>query len=268
LNIDDEFGRIIDRANLLIGDDGSRQRRIAKLAAEEQRLDNTCERLVDGLEYAKEAGDPPKRLVNRLLEREGELSRLRADLVRLREDEVRLRMPTQTELAARRDDFVDRLHILDRAAGATLGRLLRRIEAVPHQQFGCQLVVLRARFELNLGALLPDRVRLALDGLRDDDIDSEFEKIPIMVNLFAPSTGPMYGLRALKLSEEQNLGLTAIGRRLGITKRRANLAVQYGRKLRVAGLTDPYTELTAPPAAASRWRTHPRHARQGNNDTA
>lgn len=268
LDLDDEFGRIINRVKLLIGDNRSRQRRIVKLTAEEQKLDNTCEGLVDGLECAKEAGDSPLRLVNRLLAREGELSRVRAELAKLREDESRARVPTRRELIARRDDFVDRLHVLDRAAGAALGRLVDRIEAVPHQQFGCKLVVLRARFELNLGALLPNRVWLALNGLRDDGIDAEFEKIPIMVNLFEPSTGPTYGLQALKLAEEESLGLTAIGRRLGINKRRANLAVQYGRNLRSAGLTDPYIELTAPPAAASRWRTHPRYAGNGDSEAA
>ena len=81
----------------------------------------------------------------------------------------------------------------------------------------------------------------------------------MLVDLFEPSTGPKYGLAAVRLKEkaeedEEELGLTAIGRRLGINKRKANIALQYGRAMRAAGVTDPYRELTEPPAGASRWR--------------
>jgi hypothetical protein len=44
-----------------------------------------------------------------------------------------------------------------------------------------------------------------------------------------------------------------------MNKRRANIAVQYGRLLRAAGMSDPFIELIEAPATASRWRTHPRN---------
>lgn len=89
----------------------------------------------------------------------------------------------------------------------------------------------------------------------------------MLVNLFTPSAGPEHGLAALKLKEEDQLGLTAIGRRLGITKRQANIAVQYGKSLRTAGLEDPFVELTLAPEVASRWQTHPSHSRVGPEPT-
>ena len=45
------------------------------------------------------------------------------------------------------------------------------------------------------------------------------------------------------------------------TKRQACIAIEYGEALRAAGLTDPFTELTEPPEAASRWRLHRYHDR-------
>jgi len=71
LDLDDEFDCIIDRVKMLTGDDRSRRRKIVRLTSKEQKLADTCEGLIDSLECIKESGEPPKRLVNRLLAREG-----------------------------------------------------------------------------------------------------------------------------------------------------------------------------------------------------
>ena len=90
---------------------------------------------------------------------------------------------------------------------------------------------------------------------------SQLPKISLLVNLFEPSTGPKYGLRAAELAD---LGMspTEVGLALGferrVAKHRAQAAIAYGRKMQAAGLTDPFLELTKAPAAASRWRTHAR----------
>ena len=73
--------------------------------------------------------------------------------------------------------------------------------------------------------------------------------------------------------EEEGLGLTKIGKRLGITKRKADIAVQYGRELRAAGLSDPYIELKKAPSNASRWRklhsrSKARHGLSGEDGNA
>ena len=44
-----------------------------------------------------------------------------------------------------------------------------------------------------------------------------------------------HGQEALRLKMEEGLGLTAIGRRLGINKRQANIAVKYGKAMQAAG---------------------------------
>ena len=130
--------------------------------------------------------------------------------------------------------------------------------------FRSNKVVLRARFELRLAALLPARLRSAFANLLDGPVYSHFERIPMLVDLFEPSTGPKHGLKALRLKEEENLSPTAIGRRLGITKRQADIAVQYGKAMRAADLTDPYIELSEPPRAASRWRPRGYRKSQAN----
>ena len=76
----------------------------------------------------------------------------------------------------------------------------------------------------------------------------------MLVDLFQPSSGPKHGQEALRLKMEEGLGLTAIGRRLGINKRQANIAVKYGKAMQAAGLTDPYIEVKEEPESASRWR--------------
>jgi hypothetical protein len=76
----------------------------------------------------------------------------------------------------------------------------------------------------------------------------------LTVDLFEPSTGPKHGVAAERLDREEALGLTAIGRRLKITKRAAEIAVQYGRLMREAGLADAFIELTQRPSSGSRWR--------------
>ena len=127
--------------------------------------------------------------------------------------------------------------------------------------------MLRAHFDLNLTGLLPAAVQLILEHAGNDPKVGRIPLVSLRVDLFEMSTGPKYGLEALRLAEEEKLGLTAIGRRLGITKRKANLAVQYGRELRAAGLTDPYVELTSPPINASRWRERGKGHSHGRKTT-
>jgi hypothetical protein len=117
-----------------------------------------------------------------------------------------------------------------------------------------------------LFALLPFPTQAALAGLCDGPVADQFQKIPMTVDLFDPSTGPKYGLAAAALVDEYGRKPTRIGKELGITKRRACIAIEYGEALRAAGLTDPFVELTEPPEAASRWRLHRYHDR--NHDQA
>jgi hypothetical protein len=83
----------------------------------------------------------------------------------------------------------------------------------------------------------------------------------MLVNLFEPSTGPAHGLKAIAL-QRSGRALVDIGLALGFDRRvakdRVKVAIAYGHKLEDAGVTDPFVELTEPPANASRWRVHAR----------
>lgn len=79
----------------------------------------------------------------------------------------------------------------------------------------------------------------------------------LMVNLFEPSLAPLHAMHALAFynrDPERHATLEQIRVHLGISKRSADLALQLGRKLRAAGLSDPFVELTARPENAARWR--------------
>ena len=258
--LDDEFEQIIEQVRSVIEDNGSRQRRIDGLIAKESDLKDAYEGLLDGLEHIRQTGESPKRLADRLVAREDDLSRVQAKLQKLREEQACARVPAPEELATRRNDLVARLQVLDRAAGAALAQLVPRIEAVPYQHFDNNLVVLRARFDLHLVGLLPESTRLAVSDVFGGTFDDRFMKIPILVDLFAPSLASAFACQALELREQKNYTFVRIGQELGLEKRTAFRAVRLGKSLRRAGRRDEYVELTKPPEAASRWRTHPRFA--------
>jgi site-specific DNA recombinase len=260
--LDHEFQTIVDGLHYLFTDEVNTQRqRLAELFQKQRQLDNSCESLAEAIEIAKQTDEPPKRLVKRLMEREGELARVRAETDRLRDPNRGIVIPTVADLRAARDRVLNLLASMDRAAGEGLQRLTGQIYAVPYQQFATNKVVLRAKFALNLRALLSPSLSLRLDICRKADVDSAFPTIPMLVDLFEPATGPKHGITALALYEA-GMKLPEIGSRLGYApskaKRNANIAVQYGRMLRGAGLTDAFQELLEAPPAASRWRMHKR----------
>jgi hypothetical protein len=266
--LDDELLQIIEAIRPLLEDSDAREEQITRLRSEEQQLDDACEQLADAVEAGAESNAPQSRLQERLTNRERELRRVRGELNDLQELNQQAEIPTREELSVRRDELVSQLREMGREAAVPLGKLYERIEAIPHRQFSGNKVVLRAKLELRLSALLPDRTALMLSNNLDVNVDSLIRRIPIQLDLFKPSTGPEFGLAALKIKEETGLGLTAVGKRLGINKRRADLAIRYGRKLRDAGLTDPFIELTEAPESAARWRTHPKHlCKDGNNSS-
>lgn len=248
-SLDSELERLLAGVVALFDDQGRREARRTGLLAKQQSLAAALARLTAAIEAAEEA---PTVLIKQVERREAELAAVNAELDGLASDDERQSPPTRRELDQQIRKHVELLPKMDRTVRDELERLVGRIEVVPFQQLGSAKVVLRARFELKLAALLPFRTRAALAKLGDGPIDEYFESIPMLVDLFEPSTGPKFGLKALALSE--SMGLTAIGKQLRITKRAANIAVQYGRSMRAAGVVDPYRELEEPPIHASRWR--------------
>ena len=255
----DKVSGLAQRAAALLDDHGQRDARRAELLEKERGLKAAVQHLNDVLEKAEE---PPESTLQRLRQREAELGEVQGELEGLTAENQCSAPPTEQEIAQRIDELINRLQAMDRSLGDDLELLVGQIRAIPCQQFGSKKVVLRARFELRLGALLPARTRATLAGLYAEPVFTQFERAALLVDLFQRSAGPQCGLAALVLKEEKHFGLTAIRKELGITKRCANLAVQYGEKLRAAGLTDPFVELTEAPAEASRWRSCRRRGQQ------
>jgi hypothetical protein len=242
---------LIEQAGKTLDDAGAIEARRAHLQEKKIKLEKVAKRLGRAIAHSSKESDT---LVKMLEDRENRLARIEAVLDSLQRKAIRCAPPTRAEIENRLSEVIAAVEKMDRTSQDEIKQLVGEIRTVPCQQFGTNKVVLRARFELRLAALLPARLRGVLKSLCDGPVYKQFECIPMLVDLFEPSTGPKYGREALRLKEEENLGLPAIGRRLGITKRRADLAVEYGRVMQVAGITDPYIELTEAPAAASRWR--------------
>lgn len=249
--LDTSLDQLQRDATRLLEDDGKRKARIARLERKKAKLEAVRDRLVHAIELGKQA---PETLVARLEQCEEQRDRVVAKLEQLERKGKRSLPPTREEIADRVGQILDALAKMGRSSRDPLKMLVGTIRAVPCQQFGGNKVVLRAKFELQLAAFLPPRTRVALRTLGGSQSYEPFETIPMVVDLFEPSTGPKHGLAALRLQEEQHLGLTAIGKQLDISKRQAHIAVEYGKTLREAGLVDPFVELTKAPQAASRWR--------------
>jgi hypothetical protein len=257
-NLGDKVDRLLGGVQTLLEDHGQREARRRQLQEKEEELVTILERFATAIGQPDEEPEPleaPETIVAKMNQREAELAQVRCDLKALADQDERFRPPTRAEVDDRIEQLIEQLKKMDRTARDDLRGLVGRIELVPYQQFGGNKVVPRARFQIRLAAVLPVATRVALMTRCDGPVEDEFESIPMVVDLFESSTGPRYGLRAAELKKERGLGLTAIGKELGITKRQANIAVQYGEKLREAGLTGPFAELTQPPVAASRWRT-------------
>ncbi len=255
---------LVNSATYLLDDGGQREAQKTRLQQKQVELEAAQEQLLRAIELGK---GKAQSLVPRLEKCEIKLERIRAKLERLNRHDQNCTPPTCQEVCDRIQEVIATIEKMDRSSRDAIKMLVGTISAVPYQQFGSKKVVLRAKFTLHMAALLPARTRAALRTLYDVPIEDEFERVPMLVDLFNRSAGPEHGLAALQLQEKDGLGLTAIGKRLGITKRQANIAVQYGRALRDAGLTDPYIELKEPPAAASRWRNR-RHQRNSPDSSS
>lgn len=248
---DDIVDHLCQRAAQLLGDSHQRDTRRAELLREKGELKCAIENLNNAIEQAKGSLETT---IERLCQREGRLAEVQGELDSLTARDESWAPPTIQEITKAIAEWIDRLQAMDRGVCDDLELLVGRVKAVPYQQFGTSKVVLRAQFELRLAAFLPARTRAVLAGLLDDSVYTRFEQRTLLVNLFEPSTCPEHGSAALALNQQQGMNPTAIGKALGITKRQADLALQYGRKLRAANLQDPFIELTEPPAKASRWR--------------
>jgi DNA invertase Pin-like site-specific DNA recombinase len=259
LSLDGVLEALLAQVQALWQQDEPRKQRRDQLVLLIAEKRSASERLLDLLEQAEQ---PPELLLERLHRRQEELGQAEAELQRFEAElATPAALPSKAQLMEQLTEQSRRLLTMDAAAGVELRRLVARIEAIPHQQVGTQKVVLRARFQLRVAALLPEQVQGLLQGLRAGPLAGQVQTIPMSVDLFERSAAVRYGLAAVAL-QEAGLSLAQIGQQLGIGKRQAHLAAQCGKRLKQAGRTDAFVELTQAPPAASRWRTHRRLAPQ------
>jgi len=241
---------VVERVREICADHEPLHRQLAEKQAEEAELSQGCARLLDAIEKDSESTDL---LLLRLQQRREQLAVVSAKIEALRQQlAVPATLPTRSQIEAKIAQVKTQILVMDRETGVLLRHLVTQIRAVPYQQFGSNLVVLRAHFDLKLMELLPDELLRVLRGTFDEVLADRLRTIPLRADLFKPSSGPRHFAQALALSEAK-LTLVAIGEKLGTAKRQAHIAVQYGKQMREAGLIDPYVELTEPPAVASRW---------------
>ena len=235
----------------------------AGLLDQERKLQAKCIRLGDLIDEVDEAAPhtrKPKTLLNKLCRLEYELEQVQATLEEFRARRAAtVPVPSQEQIERSIRDSVSTLLQMNRCTRVLLERLVPgKIRAVPYQQFDSAKVVLRAEFSLNLIAAMPEQWIASLNQSSLAALADKLPPISVVVDLFEPSNAPAFAMRVMQLSEQKNdrgkmKTFEEIGKELGISKRSAHLAVELGRKMRAAGITDPYIRLSAPPDVASRW---------------
>jgi hypothetical protein len=258
ISVDPVVDAFLNRLEALVGDRDALSRRIDALAGKKEQLNVRIRRLIKVIETKK---NPSEKVLQRIEALEGRLRRTSGKRLQLERLLSGSMIPSREDVLRRLQTVMVDLNADPKTAGVALRKVIRRIEAVPFQQFNSTVVVLRGRIIVDLAKLLSVELASVLAELHGEGIDKEFVPTTVTVDLFRPSTAPAFGLRAEALERERDMRRTQIAETLVISERRAHIAMQYGRAMRQAGLVDPFIELTAPPAKAAHWGTHKKSRR-------
>jgi hypothetical protein len=263
-SVDPVVDEFLNRLEALVGDRDALRQRMDALAEKKNRLNVRIRRLIKVLENKK---NPSEKVLQRIEALEGRLRRTSGELGQLERLFSGSMIPSREDVLRRLQNVVRDLNADQKTAGVALRKVIRRIEAVPFQQFNSTVIVLRGRIIVDVAGLLSIELASVLSELQGEGIANEFASTTVMVDLFRPSSGPAFGLKAEAMEREHGLGHMQIAKTLEITGRRAHLALQYGRAMRQAGLDDPFIELTSPPAKAAHWGPHQKPRRPPKKST-
>jgi hypothetical protein len=173
LSLEGVVDNLLEEIPRRLRDEGPLQEMLVDLQSQEAQLLAARQRLLEAIEQAKGAVEV---LVARLLEREEDLDRGRGEMARVKVQLAhRAALPTRVELLDAIAEVADRVPRMDRETGALLRHLLNPIRAVPYQQFGGDLVVLRAHFELRPIGLLPAPWRVLFPGTSSGTISGPMD---------------------------------------------------------------------------------------------
>jgi len=246
----DEFLR---RLTHLIGDQDALRCRLERHTKRVKRLKSEIRRWIKAMASRENSSEQVLQHIERLEGRLRKIAGKRNQLERLLSGQM---IPTREDVMRRLQAVMTDLSADQMTAGVALRKVIRRIEAIPCAQFDSDVVVLRGRIIVDVAGLLSVELASVLFELNGEGLEKEFEPATVTMDLFRPSTGPAYGLKAEALERERGLRLSQVAKELGLNKRRANIALQYGRAMRKSGIVDPFTELKSAPQNGAHWGPH------------
>ncbi|SFH92001.1 recombinase family protein [Planctomicrobium piriforme] len=224
------------------------QDELDQLRAVASDLTEKIQSLVDAIEN-KPNSQP---LQDRLQQRELELARVEAKIDQSERRWVDAKTPAAEEIENQIDGLIEAVRTMDRSSRSAICQLTAKMHSVPFSQFGSGKVVLRVRMTWNPAAILPPAFRLLIQSLIDGGVLPCLAPRHCEFDVFQQSGCPQHWV-AVREHIAAGLGPTAIGKILGISKRKVCLARDYGEKLLAAGMTQPFTELSESPMNAARW---------------
>jgi site-specific DNA recombinase len=248
--LDDVVDEFLRRLNQLTGDQDTLHSRAEQLDIRQKKLERKSRELVKAIESRTKK---PEHVLQRIDELEVRLRKTAEKSNQIERLLSGAMIPTREEVSRRLQTVMSNLDAAQMTAGVALRKVIRRIEAIPFLQWNSSVVVLRGRIIVDIAGLLSVELASVLAELNAEGLEKEFQPTIVTVDLFVPSTGPLYGRAAEALERERGLRLSQVATELGINKRRANIALQYGRAMRNAGISDAFVELTSPPQKAAHW---------------
>lgn len=251
LSLEGAVDALVDLVANLVEGRHDLESQLDRKKAEIRKVDSKIAKLV-----ARSLEAPKVRTYNEmLLQEEGAKAHLQKEIDKIDEELSRERPMVDRETILSRVDEITGELASDDCTFELVRALTTKVEAVPFQRIDCGLVVLRARFTLNLGQLLPDEWQSCLASRETAISDHALTSTVIEVKLHEEPVPVVHAPEAFRLSlqEDPNLTASQIADSLGISRRSTYAATNLGKLMESEGLSEPYRELTAEPPNASRW---------------
>ena len=165
---------------------------------------------------------------------------------------TQIQMPSVETIRKRANELFGNFDTCDPDVYRLLTRLVPDLRVYPVRLCDNGAVVLRARLTLCLAALMPP-------GPSNPEVDSVLN-ISLTVDLFDHPQRAAHREQIMLLREREGMPEWKIAEGLGLTITATQRAAALDRAMKKQGLTDPYVEVSEPPAENGNLRRH-RHKR-------